>query len=166
MSVTSVERDTDALTMTIVAEFDASVERVWQMWANPRLLERWWGPRIYPATLITHDLSPGGTVHYTMPGPADDDVHGYFRILSTNPPHGLEFENGYADERGTPNPAMPTMIILVTIDERSAGRTRMAVQTTFSSPDSMEQMISLGMEDGMADAIGQIDELVGLSAAP
>jgi uncharacterized protein YndB with AHSA1/START domain len=39
MPVISVDRDTEALTMTVVAEFDAPVERVWQLWDDPRQLE-------------------------------------------------------------------------------------------------------------------------------
>jgi hypothetical protein len=30
--------------LVLVAEFDAPIERVWQLWADPRQLERWWGP--------------------------------------------------------------------------------------------------------------------------
>ena len=48
MSVTSVTKDTEALTMSITARFDAAVERVWQVWADPRRLERWWGPAHLP----------------------------------------------------------------------------------------------------------------------
>ena len=51
MTVTNVHKDPEALTMTITAEFDAPVERVWQLWADPRQLERWWGPPTYPATV-------------------------------------------------------------------------------------------------------------------
>ena len=69
MTVTAVHKDPDALTMTLTAEFDASPERVWQLWADPRQLERWWGPPIYPATFTRHDLAPGSRVEYHMTGP-------------------------------------------------------------------------------------------------
>ena len=62
MTVTAVSKDPAALTMTLTAEFDASPERVWQLWADPRQLERWWGPPSYPATVTSHDLRPGGRV--------------------------------------------------------------------------------------------------------
>ena len=48
MSVTNVEKDLDALSVTVIADFDASVEQVWDLWADPRKLERWWGPPTYP----------------------------------------------------------------------------------------------------------------------
>ena len=69
MTVTAVRKDPDALTMTLTAEFDASPERVWELWADPRQLERWWGPPTYPATFTAHDLAPGSRVEYHMTGP-------------------------------------------------------------------------------------------------
>ena len=45
MPVTDVQHDLDALTLTITADFAAPVERVWQVYADPRQLERVWGPR-------------------------------------------------------------------------------------------------------------------------
>ena len=59
MTVTAVRKDPADLSMTLTAEFDASPERVWQLWADPRQLERWWGPPTYPATVTAHDLAPG-----------------------------------------------------------------------------------------------------------
>ena len=47
--------------------------RVWQLWADPRLLERWWGPPGFPATFEHHDLTPGGTITYFMSGPDGGD---------------------------------------------------------------------------------------------
>ena len=72
MTVTAIRKDPAALTMTLTAEFDASPTRVWELWADPRQLERWWGPPTYPATVTAHDLAPGGRVEYHMTGPGGD----------------------------------------------------------------------------------------------
>ena len=45
VSVTSIDKDFDSLTFTLVADFDAPPERVWRLWADPRQLERWWDRR-------------------------------------------------------------------------------------------------------------------------
>ena len=45
MTVTDVQTDTDKQTMTITAELPVPAERAWQLWSDPRQLERWWGPR-------------------------------------------------------------------------------------------------------------------------
>jgi len=86
MSVTSVDKDLDNLTLTLVADFDTSAERVWELWADPRLLERWWGPPSYPATVVEHDLTPGGNVTYFMTGPDGDKYCGWWRVQRVDPP--------------------------------------------------------------------------------
>ncbi len=79
MTVTAVRKNRDELSMTITAEFDASPERVWELWADARQLERWWGPPTWPAKVDAHDLSPGGHVAYHMTGPDGDDSRGQLR---------------------------------------------------------------------------------------
>ena len=160
MTVANVHKDAEARTMTISAEFDAPIGRVWQLWADPRQLERWWGPPTYPATVVDHDLTPGGRVTYYMTGPEGDTPRGWWRVISVEPPNRLEFEDGFADEAGNPNPDMPTMTIRVSLDEDVSGRTRMAIETTFPSKEAMEQVLSMGGEEGMLQAMGQIDDLL------
>lgn len=57
MTFTDVTADREAGTLTFTTEHQASVGAVWQLWADPRLLERWWGPPTYPATVVEHDLT-------------------------------------------------------------------------------------------------------------
>ena len=102
MTVVSTTQDREALTFTIVAELAAPPSRVWQVWSDPRQLERWWGPPAYPATVTEHDLAPGGTVDYVMVGPEADRHRGWWRVRAVDPPHTLEFENGFADADGSP----------------------------------------------------------------
>jgi uncharacterized protein YndB with AHSA1/START domain len=160
MTVIAVEKDPVAATMTVVAEFDAGVERVWQMWSDPRLLERWWGPPTYPATVTAHDLVPGGFVRYSMTGPQGDRHHGWWRIEEVSAPRRLVVEDGFADETGAPNDALPTTTFVVTITERDGGGTHMEIQSRFGSPEAMEQLVAMGMEEGIRAAVGQIDDLL------
>ena len=160
MTVTSVEKDPVALTLTITSELAATVERAWQLWADPRQLERWWGPPTYPATFVDHDLSPGGHVNYYMTGPEGDKPHGWWRVTAVDAPRRLEFEDGFADDSGAPDPKMPSMTMVVTLDDRPGGGTRMVIVTTFPSAEAMEQLITMGMEEGMTAAMGQIDALL------
>jgi uncharacterized protein YndB with AHSA1/START domain len=160
MTVISIDKDPVALTMTITSEYDADIERVWQLWENPRQLERWWGPPTWPATVVDHDLTPGGMVSYFMTGPEGDRAGGWWRVVRVDAPHRLEFEDGFSDESGNPNPSMPTMMMRVTLDERSTGGTRMVIETSFSTVGHMEQLMSMQMDEGMSAALGQIDALL------
>jgi uncharacterized protein YndB with AHSA1/START domain len=159
MSVTAIRIDEPALTMTVSAEFDAPVERVWQIWADPRQLERWWGPPTYPATVEEHNLSPGGRVTYVMTGPEGDKHRGWWIVETVEPPRRLEITDGFADEAGNPSPEMPTTKMVVDLADSGNG-TRMTLTTTFPSAEALEQMRAMGMEEGMSQAIGQVDGLL------
>jgi len=160
MTVTDVQKDPTALTMTITAELDAPGERAWQLWADPRQLERWWGPPTYPATFVDHDLTPGGHVSYFMTGPEGDKASGWWRIVSVDAPHSLAFEDGFADDSGTPNQDLPVTQVRVALERLDDQHTRMVIQSTFPSAEAMEQLISMGMAEGMAEAVGQIDAIL------
>ncbi len=160
MPVTSVVRDEQARTMTITARFDAPIDRVWQVWSDPRQLERWWGPPTYPATVTEHDLTPGGTVAYAMTGPEGDRHRGWWRVRAVDPPHRLELEDGFADADGTPSPDAPTAVIGVELSEAAEGGTQMVITAAWATVEAMEQMLAMGMQDGMTAALGQIDALV------
>jgi uncharacterized protein YndB with AHSA1/START domain len=160
MPVTDVRTDPAALTMTLTAEFDATPERVWQLWADPRQLERWWGPPTYPATFTEHDLTPGGRVAYHMTGPSGDQPHGYWDVVEVDPPRRLVFVDGFANEDGTPNDKLPRNDGIITIEDADRGRTRMVVESRFPSPEAMEQILGFGMEEGLTQAVGQIDAIL------
>jgi uncharacterized protein YndB with AHSA1/START domain len=159
MSITSIDKDFDNLTLTLVADFDAPIDRVWQLWADPRLLERWWGPPTYPATMEQHDLTPGAEVTYYMTGPDGQKHRGWWRVTSVDPPRSLEFTDGFADQDGTPVDDMPISTVHMQLTEHD-GRTRMELRSTFESREQMQQLIDMGTAEGLQQAVGQMDALL------
>lgn len=162
MTVTNVEKDPVTLTMTITSRFDAPPEQVWQVWADPRKLERWWGPPTYPATVTDHDLSPGGRVGYFMTGPEGEKHRGLWHVLAVDPPHRLEFEDVFADSDGNPDPALPVNTTTVDIGPEggAGGGTLMVIRSVFPTLDAMQQLVEMGMEEGVTAALGQIEALL------
>ena len=160
MSVTNVTKDPEALTMSITSRFDAPVERVWQVWADPRRLERWWGPPTYPATVTEHDLAVGGRVRYFMTGPEGDRHHGYWDVVELDAPWRLSFRDGFADESGTPNDDLPRVESTVRLAALPEGGTEMVIEARFPSLEAMEQLLEMGMEPGITAALGQIDTIL------
>jgi uncharacterized protein YndB with AHSA1/START domain len=160
MTVTDVSRDRANRTLTLTAEYPAAPEQVWQLWADPRLLERWWGPPSHPATVVEHDLRPGGRVTYFMTSPEGERYHGYWLVEAVDSPRALEFEDGFADADGTPSGTMPTSRSRVVIESADAGTTRMVITSTFPSEEAMDQLIEMGMEEGIRLAVGQTDDLL------
>ena len=164
MTVTAFRKNPDALTMTITAEFDASPKRVWQLWADPRQLERWWGPPTYPATFTEHDLTPGSRVAYHMTGPAGDQPRGWWEVVGADVPRSLVFRDGFANDDGSPNPDLPVTTVRVNIEDIGGGRTRMSIESLFPSTKAMERVLAMGAEEGLTQAVGQIDAILAEEA--
>lgn len=159
MPVVESYRDVEALTLTIVAEFDAPVERVWGVWEDPRRLERWWGPPGWPATFDRHEFVAGGRSEYYMTGPEGQKSRGWWRIIAIDPPRRLEFEDGFADDDGRPLDEGRAVRAVVTLEPRGAG-TRMTMVSTFADTAYMERVLAMGVEEGVRLAMGQIDGLL------
>ena len=159
MTVISGAKDVTDLTLVFVAQFDATPERVWELWENPRQLEKWWGPPTYPATFVRHDIVVGGESRYYMTGPAGDKSRGWWRIEALDKGKRLEFANGLAGDDGEPMVGIEPMAASATFEAHDGG-TRMTVVSRFVDIVQMEKLIDMGMEEGMAQALGQIDALL------
>jgi uncharacterized protein YndB with AHSA1/START domain len=159
VTVVGTTRDKDDLTLTLVADLAAPPARVWQVWVDPRQLERWWGPPTWPATFVEHDVTVGGRSRYYMTGPEGEKAHGWWRITALDEPRSLEFEDGFGDDTGQPAADMPVTLARVDLEETASG-TRMTVRSRFASLEQMEQVLAMGAEEGLTSAVAQIDEVL------
>ncbi len=160
MTVTDIQKDVSGLTLTVTSRFDATPARMWQIWADPRQLERWWGPPTYPATVVEHDFREGGRVTYFMTSPEGDKYHGWWKIKLIEIEKSLLFEDGFGDDTGTPNQDMPTTITTMTLTSAGNDRTEMTTTTQFESVEAMEQLIEMGMIEGLVSALSQVTLLL------
>jgi len=164
MPVTSVEKDLDQLTITIVADFAAPVRRVWDAYTDPRQIERFWGPPTYPATFTRHDAAVGGRSVYKMTGPEGDEHWGSWDWTAVDAPNSFEVLDNFADETGTPAPDMPTTRMEFALAETAAG-TRLTTTSHFASLDQMQQQLDMGMLEGIKEGMSQIDGVLADLAA-
>ncbi len=160
MPVTDVRQDLDSMTLTITAEFAAPVARIWQVYADPRQLERVWGPPTYPATVVDHDLTPGGRVTYFMTSPEGEKFAGYWSVTGVDEPRSLTFDDGFADLNFTPTPELPVSRNVFTFTELDDGGTRATYVSTFESVEALQKVLDMGMVEGATSAINQIDDLL------
>lgn len=127
--------------------------------ALPSRLERFWGPEQWPATFTRHDMAEGGRSHYYMTGPDGTVSHGWFRYLAVVPLERLELEDGFGDATGVPNGSMPTMNMVFHFESTTIG-SRFTSVTIFPTLEAMEQLVQMGMMEGMRSAMGQIDAVL------
>jgi uncharacterized protein YndB with AHSA1/START domain len=159
MPVTAVEKDLDALTMTVVADFPVPVHRLWDAYVDPRQIEKFWGPPGWPATFTRHDVAVGGRSEYYMTGPEGERSGGYWEFLAVEPGRSFEVRDGFTRPDGDPDGELPSMRMVYTFEPTDAG-SRLTTRTFFPSLEELEQLLSMGMEEGMTAAMGQVDAVV------
>lgn len=160
MPLTNVTNDPGAKTVTLTAELDAPVERVWQLYADPRQLERWWNPPGYPLTITHHDLSVGGMVRAQVTAPDGQTAHAYWRITAVDAPRSMEWEDGFLDDRLEPSPEIPPTTMRLTLADRDGGGTVMTIVVGFLSAESMQAYLDMDIEEQMRVTFGQAEALL------
>lgn len=159
MPITSVDTDTQALTLTVVADFTAPLRRLWDAYLDPRDLERFWGPPGYPATFTRHDGFVGGLSNYYMTGPEGDRYYGYWKWAAVDEGRSFEVRDGFAHSDGTPNADMPEGRMVFEFAETALG-SRVTITSYHDSLEDLEQVLSMGQIEGMRAAMGQMDEVL------
>jgi uncharacterized protein YndB with AHSA1/START domain len=162
MPVTDVTHDLDTRTLRITAEFAAPVERIWQIYADPRQLEKVFGPPSYPATFVEHDLTPGGTARYFMTSPEGEKYYGWWNVTAVDEPRSFTFEDGFAsDDSFTPAEDMPVSQNVYAFEPTATG-TRATFTSTYDSAEGLQKVLEMGVVEGATSAINQIDTLVAV----
>ena len=118
----------DLPTYVLERVFDAPRELVWKTWTDPKLLTRWYGPRV--ETIVhRHDLKPGGLWLGEMKW---DGNSNYQRVEFTevDPPSRLVWLHSVSDAEWnvTSNPMMPDWprVLLTTVTfEDDGGQTKL-----------------------------------------
>lgn len=155
-----IVKDVDNQTMTVTTAFDHPIGRVWELWSDPRKLERWWGPPGYPSTVTEHSLVSGGEVRYFMTGPEGERFFAGWSVLSVDPPNGFDVEDFFAHEDGSINEDLPGMHMEVRLIASDGGGTEVVTTSTWTSREAMQIVLDMGVEEGLRAAMGQMEAVV------
>ena len=154
MPLTSVTKDAAKLTLTVVGDYPVSQQRLWDAFADPRQLERFWGPPFAPATFTRHDMKVGGRSEYFLTLPGGGKWSGSWKFTAVNPNSSFEARDG---EDNAEDENMPASMRF-TFETTPTG-SRMTSVTWFSNLEAMEQTAA-GMEEGLRAAMPQLDAVL------
>jgi len=154
MPLTSVAKDLATLTLTVVGDYPVSQQRLWDAFADPRQLERFWGPPFAPATFTRHDFKVGGRAEYFLALPDGGRWSGSWKFTAVNPISSFEAHDGEDNAEDENMPAGMKFTFAAT-----PTGSRITVVTRFSSVEAMEQTIP-GMEPGLRAAMPQLDAVL------
>lgn len=159
MPVTAVTTDPESLTMTLVGDFAAPVERLWRAFTDPRQLDRFWGPPGWPARFTDFDFSVGGRARYEMTSPQGEVSRGGWEFLSIDDGTGFVVLDSFMGEDGQPLADFPSMRVTFRFEATDEG-SRLTNVTYFSSTDELEQIVAMGAAEGSTMAINQLDAVL------
>ena len=159
MKETIVKKDKAHKTLTIEREFDAPRQKVWDAWTDGAKLEKWWGPKTWPATSDSMDFREGGHWHYHMTGPDGTKMWGWVDYETIDPINSFTAQDSFCDEKGNKNPAMPSMNWHIEFHDEGE-KTKVVVVLTFSKEADMEKIIEMGFEAGFSDALDNLDQFL------
>jgi uncharacterized protein YndB with AHSA1/START domain len=94
-----------------------------------------------------------------MTGPGGEVSRGYWEFLAVDPGRSFEVRDGFANPDGTANDELPSMRMVFTFEAAGAGA-RVRTTTWFSSVEELDQLLAMGMEQGMREAMGQMDAVL------
>jgi len=154
MPLTSVTKDAAKLTLTVVGDYPVPQQRLWEAFADPRQLERFWGPPFAPATFTRHDFKVGGRAEYFLTLPDGGKWSGSWKFIVVNP---ISFFEALDGEDNAEDENMPSGMKF-TFETTPTG-SRMTCVTRFSSLEAMEQ-VAAGMEEGLRAAMPQLDAVL------
>lgn len=80
--------------------YDAPREIVWQAWASPEAMARWWGPKGFRINVVKMDFRPGGVFHYSMESRDGFVMWGRFVYREIVPNERIVWINSFSDPEG------------------------------------------------------------------
>lgn len=166
MDKTKVTKDLPNKTLTIERTFDAPKEKLWQVYANKDMFEKWWGPEGWQTTTKTFDFRSGGSIHYGMKCVDQSQSEwfgkeswGIMKIESVNAPNDFEARDYFADAQGTINNEMPNQKFVVELTEEG-GKTRLTTRCITNTTEELEQLLNMGMVDGFSSQLNRLETLL------
>ncbi|MBL7839786.1 MAG: SRPBCC family protein [Cyclobacteriaceae bacterium] len=154
---TKIIAEPGRMDVSIVREFHAPRELVFNAHADPELIRQWLGPKKYDVNIHHYNSKSGGSYRYSVVDKngktvasfngAIHEVTAPERIIQT-----FEFEG--LPERGH------VTLDCTTFESLPGNRTRVTVHSVCRSQADRDAMMASGMESGINDGYDKLDELL------
>ena len=157
MKITDFKQNGSELTVT--RKFDANLGLVWRAWTEAELLDQWWAPAPWKSETSYMEFKIGGYRVYAMVGPAGERHVGRTDYKAIDKPRSFEGEDAFCDADGNINSAFPISKFTNSF-EQSGSQTTVIVITLYDSVEQLQQVIDMGMKEGLSMAYDQLDNVL------
>lgn len=158
--------DPQALTFTMLREFDFARELVFDAFGTCEALTQWLAPADWTLPFCEIDFRPGGTCRYAMRAPAGTigpngedpwDAWGKSYYEDVERPEHITYRDTFTDEHGEPAEGMPEMRVTIRFIDLGGGRTNLINTTQFASLEDLEGGVEIGMAEGWATSLDHLE---------
>ena len=149
----------EARSITVERSFNAPLDPVWAAWTEADILCQWWAPKPYVCVIKSLDFREGGRWLYYMQGPQGDRHWCFFDYETVRPKSFYSGKDGFCDEHGTANAAMPGTVWENHFSEQG-GSTLVRAILHFDSMEALERIIQMGFKEGFTMGLEQLDGLL------
>ena len=151
--------DKDKQTVSIIKQFDAPRDMVWDAYTKPELLDQWWAPKPVESRTKVMEFREGGRRFYAMVLPDGQERWAVQKYTSITPKSEFKFFNAFSDENE--NLQLPGSDWTFTFTE-NGDKTTVNVSIYNESRERMEMILS---DDGFRRGTeGQLANLAELLA--
>lgn len=151
--------DKDNKQILVRRSFNAPLDRVWDAWTTPELLDQWWAPKPFKTITKSMDFKVGGNWLYVMQGPNGENFWCKNEYTDIHPKSTYAGLDGFCDENGVFNTEMPMHDWRNTF-EAQGHQTLVQVVVNYNSVEDLEKIIAMGFKEGFTMALQNLDELL------
>ena len=151
--------DKEQSRITVKREFAAKRQLVWDCHTRRELLDQWFAPKPLTTKTKHMEFKEGGYWHYAMIMPDGQAFWSRLDYQAIHPIDDYAALDGFCDEAGIVNPEMPRARWEVTFTDANA-HTLVTTVVMYRSPEDVQKVVEMGMEEGMASTLERLDELL------
>jgi uncharacterized protein YndB with AHSA1/START domain len=142
--------------LVVSRAFTAPRSLVWKAYTEPERLKHWWSPGDWTLPVCEVDLRVGGAWRYCMKGPDGTEAWAKAVYREISPPERLAYLDSFTDADGTVRSDLPQLPVVIDFSE-SGGRTTVTFRTTFKSAAQRDQLVDMGMLEGLGMSLDKLD---------
>ena len=139
-------------TIVITQIFDAPRDLVWKIFTDPKLLSRWWGPKILKTNVEKMEIKTGGSWRVSQRD-TEGNESAFYGVYHDVKPYYLT--------RTMEWDGMPGHVLLETVKmEETDGKTKVTDTNVFQTVEDRDGMVETGMKGGVDESYNRFVELL------
>lgn len=143
--------------LSIELELDATPEKLYRCYTDPKLLQQWFAPKPWAIKSVDTDVRPGGRFNFVMASPEGKEFPNKGIFLAVEPNKRLVTTDAITPD--TFEPSGPFMVVEITFKDLGNGKTKYRAVARHWTDETKKQHAEMGFEPGWTQTARQLEAL-------